>query len=83
MGDAGPHCQKMMYTRMNPIPMICPEGQEQEGFLCYDKCENNQEGFHNVCWGQCPKDTFQCGVLCLGYGQTCTTYLQSIGKETL
>ena len=63
--------------------MICPEGKEQEGFLCYDPCGPGQTGSHNVCWGQCPIGTEQCGVLCLRHGETCTAYIASIGKDTL
>ena len=51
--------------------------------MCYDPCGDGQTGSHNVCWGQCPKGTEQCGVLCLGHGEKCTSYLSSIGKETL
>ena len=51
--------------------------------MCYDPCGEGQTGSHNVCWGQCPKGTEACGVLCLGHGEKCTSYLSSIGKDTL
>lgn len=38
MADAGAQCQKESYSRENPHPMVCPEGKEQEGFLCYEQC---------------------------------------------
>ena len=63
--------------------MTCPQGKEQEGFMCYDPCGPGEEGSHNVCWGTCPAGTEQCGVLCLKHGETCTAYIASIGKDTL
>jgi len=65
LGDVGQMCAKDNYSRPNPHPMVCPVGKEQEGFMCYDPCGAGQSGSHNVCWGQCPLGTEQCGVLCL------------------
>ena len=36
MGDEGQQCSKESYSRQNPHPMICPQGMQQEGFMCYD-----------------------------------------------
>jgi len=83
MGDEGQQCSKSSYSRQNPHPMTCPQGKEQEGFMCYDPCGPGEEGSHNVCWGTCPAGTEQCGVLCLKHGETCTAYIASIGKDTL
>lgn len=84
MADLGQLCQKMHFSREKEVqPMICPESREQEGYMCYEPCGDNETGTHNVCWGQCPSGTNQCGVLCLSKGEQCTSYLSSIGKDTL
>ena len=70
MADLGQQCQKIAFSRADESqPMICPHGMEQEDYMCYEPCGENQTGSHNVCWGQCPKGTEQCGVLCLGHGE--------------
>merc|ERR1712060_43770 len=83
MGEAGLQCAKEKFTRINPHPMVCPDGKEQQGFMCYDQCPDGEDGSQNLCWGKCPVGTEQCGVLCLGPGDTCTAYIASIGKDTL
>jgi len=40
--------------------------------LCYNKCNDGFYGIGGVCWGDCPADTQQCGIICLGPTEDCT-----------
>lgn len=60
----------------------CAEGKEMSGGLCYDKCAQGT-GVGPVCWGSCPAQTKQCGVLCLLEGESCTGMATKITKDAI
>ena len=72
MQDTGLSCAKEHYSRGHGHPLVCKEGWEQSGALCYPPCDHNAEGHGPVCWGSCPAGTFECGALCLAEGESCT-----------
>ena len=41
----------------------CPAGKELSKGLCYDSCPQGH-GNGPVCWGKCPAETTECGLLC-------------------
>jgi hypothetical protein len=42
------------YGRGFGSPLICSNTYEQDGGLCYDKCNNKYNGVGPVCWQHCP-----------------------------
>ena len=54
--------------------MSCAKGLVRSGALCYPPCANGT-GVGPLCWGSCPKDTSECGALCLGEDQFCGEYV--------
>ncbi|CAF2693639.1 unnamed protein product [Rotaria sp. Silwood2] len=42
------------YGRGVGTPLICSSSYEQDGGLCYDKCNNRYNGVGPVCWQYCP-----------------------------
>lgn len=74
--DIGVSCTKPSYGRgVGKIPTGCPEGQENDAGLCYDKCRENYHGVGPVCWGVCPAGFRDDGAFCnkpndgKGYGR--------------
>ena len=74
MTDIGLSCAKEHYSRGNGYPLQCAKGYEQSGALCYPVCGHEAEGHGPVCWGSCPKGTFECGALCLNEGESCSDF---------
>ncbi|CAF0965032.1 unnamed protein product [Didymodactylos carnosus] len=44
------------YGRGVGSSMICSSNYEQDGLLCYDKCEKEYYGIGPVCWQYCPEN---------------------------
>ncbi len=74
MRDNGVSCHKNSYGRgVGTIPRLCPNGQENQGGLCYKLCKNGMKGIGPVCWDvDCP-DNFpvQCGASCAETKKDC------------
>ena len=62
--------------------MICDVKYEQSGLLCYPTCQEGR-GVGPVCWGYCPPETKQCGVLCLTEKETCLGKIAKMTMESL
>ena len=52
-------------------PSVCPDGLENNGGLCYSKCNANETGVGPVCWSQCPKGWSACGMGCARSANAC------------
>jgi len=75
MTDIGISCAKDSYSRTAGTPLICHDGTEQSGALCYPPCDHKATGIGPVCWGKCPPTTKECGALCLGEDEICSEYV--------
>ncbi|CAF2027656.1 unnamed protein product [Rotaria magnacalcarata] len=42
------------YSRGIGTPLVCSDSYEQDGALCYDKCNDKYNGVGPVCWQYCP-----------------------------
>lgn len=63
--DTGTGCTKPSYGRgVGTVPSQCPEGQENQAGLCYEKCKENYTGAGPVCWGDCPPGMTDIGAFC-------------------
>lgn len=52
-------------TRGAGLAMVCADGLEQSGALCYPPCGARSSGIGPVCWGECPSSMpFNCGAAC-------------------
>jgi hypothetical protein len=52
------------YGRGVGIPMICGPDEEQDGALCYPRCEAGYTGVGPVCWQNCPANYRDDGAFC-------------------
>jgi len=56
---------KQSYGRSVGEPLVCREGLQQSGALCYTPCSEKEEGIGPVCWGNCPSSMpYDCGAGC-------------------
>jgi len=53
--------------------LMCNEGNELDGALCYPKCKQDYNGVGPVCWSKCPSGTTDLGVACKYPGYVVTT----------
>ena len=75
MIDIGSSCARTSYSRTkNEKPLSCGKDEVQSGALCYPTCEKGS-GVGPVCWGSCPKGTTECGSLCVGEDQICSSFV--------
>lgn len=60
----------------NPTPLVCGEGFEQDGLLCYPPCEEGYDGVGPVCWQACDVDQDSCVAGCARTKSDCLFALQ-------
>ena len=46
----------------DPTPILCSQGLEQSGLLCYPPCQSGFDGEGPLCWQQCDADQADCGA---------------------
>jgi hypothetical protein len=51
-------------TRGVGVPMVCGEGEDLDGALCYPKCPDGFTGVGPVCWQNCPDGFRDDGAFC-------------------
>lgn len=88
MTDIGVSCEKGSYGRGVGTPMICPEGSEQNGALCYEPCKPGYIGVGPVCWKKCPDNqSVDCGMACASSTADCVNQtvdqVLSVGEVAL
>lgn len=58
----------------DPVPGVCPAGQQRDAGLCYAGCKPSYTGSGPVCWGQCPAShPVNCGAGCAKSQNACAT----------
>ena len=63
--DTGHHCTKKSYSRgVGQVKLVCPEGQEKKGELCYDKCPSGYHWLGLDCVKDCPSTFPDAGHHC-------------------
>lgn len=50
--------------RGDPEPLLCPDGLEDDGGLCYKKCKAGYYGVGPICWQRCDKNQVGCSAAC-------------------
>lgn len=55
----------------DPTPLICANGLQQDGALCYPPCRAGFNGIAPVCWQVCDEGSVDCGVGCARDTATC------------
>jgi hypothetical protein len=63
------------YGRSAGTPMVCADGKDTDGGLCYQKCSDGYKGVGPVCWQKCPDGYQDIGVSCKK-----PTYDRGVGK---
>lgn len=68
----------------DPVVGTCPAGQEENGGLCYRRCEGGLAGVGPVCWAGAPKNWVECGMGAAKDATTCAVVVvgqvQSVGQ---
>ena len=58
-------CWKQSYGRGVGLPLLmCPNGTELNGALCYQQCQSGYKGVGPVCWQTCKPGFTDYGLLC-------------------
>lgn len=57
----------------DPTPLVCADGLEQDGALCYPPCQGGFDGIGPVCWQYCAPGTSDCGIGCAKDTATCAS----------
>lgn len=57
----------------DPTPLVCADGLEQDGALCYPPCRAGFNGIGPVCWQICDGDGVDCGIGCAEDTATCAS----------
>jgi hypothetical protein len=78
--DTGTGCTKPTQTRGAGEPMICREGLEQDGALCYPRCKPGFHGVGPVCWQDTPPGWVNCGAACAKTSADCA---QDVSDQVL
>jgi len=85
MNDMGISCAKETYGRgTGTARPQCPDNEEEDAFLCYNKCQSGFHGIGPVCWENCPSSKpINCGVMCTVNEITCYNETSSIVKAAI
>ena len=85
MSDIGISCGKESYDRGTGTPRPqCPPNEEEDAFLCYNKCQSGFRGVGPVCWENCPSSKpISCGVMCTVNEITCYNETASIVESAI
>lgn len=78
MTDIGISCAKGSYGRGAGEPLICRDGLEMSGLLCYPPCRDGYSGNGPVCWQRCPAGKSDCSALCTDSADKCTDDVKDI-----
>ena len=57
----------------------CPDGQELDGLLCYEKCRDGYTGVGPVCWKNCTDGAVDDDITGLKISKTCRTPIETYG----
>eukprot|EP00760_Papus_ankaliazontas_P015313 PhM_4_TR16463/c0_g1_i1/m.65100 len=75
---------KKSYGRTAGIPMVCENGLEMSGALCYPPCKGDLVGHGPVCWQQCPQMyNVSCGWLCGSGNFSCSNQVKEFITDAL
>lgn len=72
------------YGRGVGSPLVCSEKYEQDGALCYTKCDKNYNGIGPVCWQYCPKShPHSCFTGCSKTKEVCHSSIKNMVYSTI